>query len=60
MWLEYTSQRDAKKNAQAAKKKEERANSEMENPEMRFIDLRSKVGQESFQNQVIFMIFEFK
>ena len=60
LWLEYTSQRDAKKNAQAAKKKEERANSEMENPEMRFIDLRSKAGQESFQNQVIFMNFEFK
>ena len=59
LWLLYTSQRDAKKNAEAAKKKEDRANSEMENPEMRFIDLRSKAGQVSFQNQVIFMIFEF-
>ena len=43
LWLEYyTSQRDAKKNAQAAKKKEDRANSEMENPEMRFIDLQTR------------------
>ena len=35
------SQRDAKKNAQGAKKKEERANCEMENSEPRFVDLRS-------------------
>ena len=42
------------------KKRQDRAISEMENHEMRFIDLRSKAGQVSFQNQVIFMIFEFK
>ena len=59
LWLEYTLQRDAKKNAQAAKKKEDRVNSEMENPEMRFIDLRSKAGQAESEKAKTFRIARF-
>ena len=58
IWLAYVAQRDAKKSAEAAKKEADRVNCEMENPELRFIDMRSRAGQVSFQNQVVFMLFE--
>ena len=45
LWLGYTLQRDAKKNAEAAKKKEDRANSEMENPDMRFIAINGNTNK---------------
>ena len=54
IWLAYVAERDA----QAAKKEADKENCEMENPELRFIDMRSRAGQVSSQNQVVFMLYE--
>ena len=47
--------RDRKKNAKVERKLKEVVNCEMENAELRFTDLRSNAGQNSFLNQVAFM-----
>ena len=60
IWLAYVAERDAKKSAQAAKKEADKENCEMENPELRFIDMRSRAGQVSFQKQARRSLISFR
>ena len=55
IWDAYVVDRDRKKNAKVERKLKEVVNCEMENVELRFTDLRSNAGQNSFLNQVAFM-----
>ena len=55
IWDAYVEDRDRKKNANAERKQKEVVNCEMENAELRFTDLRSNAGQNSFLSQVAFL-----